>query len=259
MKHSLLLILAAATLLAGCASQESKRAAAAAQTGAKQASDGKSSADDLDTYATVASVADPLEPVNRVTFWINHQLYTYALHPISEGYKFLVPEKGREALYNAFENIKFPVRLANNLLQGRFTRAGQETGAFLVNSTVGIGGLGRPAQHIPALANIPVADTGQTFAKWGIPNGLYLVIPVLGPSTAREIVGQAGDWALNPVTWCGYIFGSPIWYIAIPSANTMRSLPYQLDVYDAATREAIDRYLATRNAYIQYRNEVNSR
>lgn len=257
MKHPLLLLAVLASFVTGCATKPKPAATpTAAATG-----NGKATAttDDLDTYGATGDVADPIEPVNRATFWLNHQLYRYALRPISKGYEFIVPEKGRQALYNAFENIKFPVRLTNNLLQARFDRAGQETGAFLVNTTAGIGGLGRPSQHIPALADIPAADTAQTFAKWGIPNGFYFVIPVLGPSTARDTVGLGGDWALNPLTWVGFFWGSDAWFIAVPATNTMRSLPYQLAVYDAATKEALDRYLAARTAYIQYRNEVNSR
>lgn len=263
-------LLFAAAFLTGCAANSrSKQPPPAAQTGAKPSpSDGKSVAggkyaagteDDLDTYAEVAPIADPIQPVNRVTFWLNHQLYTYGLRPISKTYEFIVPKKGREALFNAFENIKFPVRFVNNLLQGNFPRAGQETGKFLVNTTVGIGGLGCPAEHISCLANIPPADTAQTFAKWGIPNGFYFVIPILGPTTLRDGIGLAGDYALNPITWGGFITGGYGWFIAIPAANTMRALPTQLAGYEAATKESVDRYLAARTTYIQYRNQVNSR
>jgi len=260
MKNIIPLLFALAALLTGCAGPHAKpKASPPAAVGKK--SDGKAytAEDDLDTYSDVAVIADPLQPVNRVTFWVNHQLYTYALHPISKGYEFIVPKKGREALYNAFENIKFPVRFTNDLLEGHFDRSAQETGAFLVNSTIGIGGLGRPAQHIPALANIPPADTAKTFAKWGIANGCYLVLPVLGPTTLRDGVGLAGDYALNPITWCGFIWGNAAWFIAVPAANTMRALPYQLSIYDAATKDSVDRYLAARGAYIQYRKEINSR
>lgn len=249
-------VLLSVSLFAGCASKPKTPPAAAASEGGKAQ---VSAEDDLDIYTTLAEVADPLQPVNRVMFWINHQLYAYALKPVSKTYEFLMPEKGREAIYNAFENIKFPVRLANHLLQAHFDLAGKETGAFLVNSTLGIGGLGRPARHMPLFADLPDTDTAQTFARWGIPNGCYLVLPLLGPTTLRDGVGLAGDYALNPITWCGFIWGDLVWYIAIPAANTMRVLPVQLEIYDAATKESIDRYLAARAAYIQYRNEVNSR
>ncbi len=253
---TLLSLLAGMFLLTGCVSPRQGMAPAAE---GKAAAEKSAPVDDEEDPYADALVPDPLEPVNRATFWLNHQLYRYALRPVSKGYEFLIPEKGREAVYNAFENVKFPVRFTNDILQLNFPRAGQEIGKFLVNSTAGIGGLGRPAQHISWLADVPPADTAQTFARWGIPNGFYLVLPVLGPTTLRDGVGLAGDYALNPITWCGFIWGGQAWFLAVPSANTMRSLPVQMDIYDAATRASIDRYLAARSTYMQYRNEVNAR
>lgn len=221
------------------------------------AASGKSykATEDLEEY-DAASIADPLEPVNRVTFWVNHQLYTIIFRPVSKVYKTIVPKPVRTGVTNVFENAKFPVRLVNNTLQGNFKRAGQETGRFLVNTTVGVGGIGRPADHMPALADVPEADTGQTFAKWGIGHGFYLVLPILGPSSARDTVGLAGDYALNPVTWVSIVYGGFTWTLAIPTTNTLRSTPDQIDKYDAAIKNALDRYLAARSAYVQYRAEV---
>lgn len=269
MSHVLPALLLAAVFLTGCASSGSRNTAPppAAASDSKSV-DGKSTASaesatgpdsDLDMYAVVVPIADPLEPLNRATFWLNHQLYAYALRPVSKGYEFVVPEKGRQAVHNAFENIKFPVRFVNNLLQGNVHRAGQETGKFLLNTTFGVGGLGRPAEHVPFLAHVPPADMGQTFSKWGIGNGFYFVIPVMGPTTLRDGVGLAGDYALNPITWAGFIWGGYGWFIAIPAANTLRSAPGQLAIYDAATEDAIDRYLAARTAYLQYRKEISAR
>jgi phospholipid-binding lipoprotein MlaA len=125
-----------------------------------------------------------------------------------------------------------------------------------VNTVVGIGGLGRPSDHIPALADVPAADTAQTFAKWGIGNGPYIVLPILGPSTLRDTVGLAGDYVLNPITWVSIVWGGYAWIVAIPTTNTVRALPVQLGQYDAITKDALDRYLAARSAYIQYRRQA---
>lgn len=258
----LLLILAVAPLVTSCTSVARKQAgpAPAAATGEKTP-DGKSvrtGQDDLDEY-TVTSIADPLEPLNRFTFSLNHGLYTLVFRPISTVYKAVLPKPVRQGISNAFENVKFPVRFVNDALQGNFQRAGQETGKFFVNTIVGVGGIGRPSDHIPALENVPGADTGQTFAKWGIGHGAYLVLPLLGPSSLRDTVGLAGDYALNPVSWVTIWYGGYAWTLAIPSTNTVRAMPDQLDIYDAATKNALDRYLAARSSYVQYRREAASK
>jgi len=259
LQTSLLLLLAtAAPFLTSCASRAAKQPAppASATVGDKK-SDGKSvtSKDDLDEYDAV-SISDPLEPLNRATFWLNDGLYTILFRPVSKGYEFVIPKPVRTGIFNIFENVKFPVRLVNNTLQGNFKRVGQETGKFLVNTTAGVGGFGRPSDHIPALADVPDADTGQTLAKWGVGHGIYIVLPVLGPSSLRDTVGAAGDYALNPVNWVSIIYGGYAWTIAIPSTNTVRALPSQMGMYDSATKNALDRYLAARTAYIQYRREA---
>jgi phospholipid-binding lipoprotein MlaA len=253
----LLLVAASIPLLTSCTSPSRKQPSSAAAVGSAK-TDGKSvkaETGDLDEYSATL-IADPLEPLNRVTFSLNHGLYTFVLHPISTAYKAVFPKPVRTGISNAFENVKFPVRLVNDALQGNFKRAGQETGKFLVNSTIGVGGIGRPSDHIPALADVPAADTGQTFAKWGIGHGAYLVLPLLGPSSLRDSVGLAGDYALNPVSWVTIWYGGYAWTLAIPSTNTLRAIPEQLDIYDAATKNTLDRYLAARSSYIQYRQEA---
>jgi phospholipid-binding lipoprotein MlaA len=259
---SVLLISALLPVLAGtgCATRKKETPQPAATVGDKS-SDGKSVAsggEDLEEYEIV-TIPDPLEPLNRVTFTLNHGLYTYLFRPISKGYQYVIPKPVRTGIHNVFENVRFPVRVVNDTLQGNFQRAGQETGKFLVNSIVGVGGIGRPSDHIPALADVPEGDTGQTFAKWGIPHGAYLVLPILGPSSLRDTVGYAGDYALNPVNWVSILYGGVAWTLAIPSANGLRSLPPQMDAYDAATKDSLDRYIAARTAYAQFREEAKNK
>ena len=205
--------------------------------------------DELDEYQT-ATVADPLEPLNRVTFWLNDEIYTLLFRPISKGYQAVVPKVVRTGIYNAFDNVQYPVRVVNDALQANFPRAGKETQKFLVNTVVGVGGIGKPSNHMPA------GDTGQTFAKWGIGHGIYIVLPVFGPSSIRDTVGLAGDYALNPVNWVSIIYGGYAWTIAIPSTNSLRNVPVEMDQYDSATKNSLDRYLAARSAYVQYRSQV---
>jgi phospholipid-binding lipoprotein MlaA len=254
-----LLAVSSVPLLTGCASNNRKRpeptVSAAVGDNKVKARPVKAEEAEIDEYSTVL-VSDPWEPVNRAIFRFNDGLYTILLRPISKVYETVVPKPVRKGLDNVAENVRVPVRLVNNVLQGKFERAARELQKFLVNSTWGIGGIVRLSDRIPSLAEVPAADTGQTFAKWGIGRGPYIVLPVLGPSTLRETVGYAGDSALNPVSWVTTAFGAPVWAIAIPSTNTLRSLPHELRIYDAATENTLDPYLAARSAHIQYRNEV---
>ena len=233
---------------------------AAPAPAAKGGDAGKSVVDDEGWGAPAeVRVADPLQPMNRAFFSFNHGLYTVVIKPVSKAYKFIFPEIVRRGIRNAYQNVKFPVRLVNHTLQGRFDRAAKETGKFVVNTTVGVAGLMTPSDKIPALADVPSADTGQTFAKWKIPHGCYLVLPVLGPSSARDAVGVVGDTALNPVSWVGIIFGGAAWTFAITAPETAHAMPDRMDRYDAITKDALDRYVASRTAYIQYREAAAKR
>jgi phospholipid-binding lipoprotein MlaA len=215
--------------------------------------------DDLDEYSHVAKIADPAEPLNRGTFWLNHQLYNYLLRPVSKAYEFLLPSPARQAIHNVFDNVEYPVRVVNHVLQFELKRADLETRNFVVNSVAGVGGILRVSDHIPELANIPPADTGQTFAKWGIGHGAYVVLPVLGPRSVRDTVGMAGDYALNPVSWLSYggVTGSTALAVSGPSAA--RNMNTRINLYDAATQNAIDPYIAVRTGYIQYREQAASK
>jgi phospholipid-binding lipoprotein MlaA len=224
----------------------------------KQATRPKPKSDDLDEYTNITVIADPAEPVNRGTFWFNHQLYKFVLRPVSRAYDFVLPQPVRTSVYNVYDNLEFPVRFVNNLLQLNFKRSELETEKFLVNSVAGVGGFFRVSDHIPSLANVPPADTGQTFAKWGIGHGPYIVVPFLGPRSARDIVGVVGDYALNPVTWVSLGGASAATSLAITCPNSMRSVNSRLKAYDAATQNAIDPYVAIRSGYVQYRQKAAS-
>jgi phospholipid-binding lipoprotein MlaA len=217
------------------------------------------SVEDLNEYSHVATIADPAEPVNRGTFWLNHQLYNYVLRPVSKAYEFILPSIARKAIHNVFDNVEYPVRVVNHVLQFEFKRADLETRKFVVNSVVGVGGILRVSDRIPELANIPPADTGQTFAKWGIGHGAYVVLPVFGPSSLRDGVGIAGDAALNPVSWIsnGILTGATALALSGPSAA--RTINNKINLYDASTQNGIAPYVAVRSGYIQYREQAASK
>ena len=216
----------------------------------------KSQDDTDDEYSHAATIADPLQPINRGIFWVNHQLYRYILKPISKTYDAVLPSVVRKGVYNVFDNIDYPDRVVNNLLQWKLKRAGKETEKFLLNSVVGVGGLIKVSDRFPALVDVPPADTGQTFAKWGIGHGAYVVLPLFGPKSLRDTVGLAGDYALSPTFWLSIWYPRAAWTLAFSVPDSTRSLHGRLSAYDAVTADSVDRYLSARSAYVQNRQQA---
>ncbi|MFW5932417.1 MAG: VacJ family lipoprotein [Desulfohalobiaceae bacterium] len=199
---------------------------------------------------SASQVADPLQPINRGVFVFNDFLYQHFLDPLGKAYQDLAPRPLRKGLDNFFYNLNFPQRLVNNVLQGKMGRAGKESGAFLVNSSVGLAGLLEPSQDIPWLQpQPPQQDLGLTLGKYGFGQGFYLVWPVLGPSTLRDSVGTAGDRFLDPITYVEDFDA----YVALKSTEILIQLPELLENYQELTKGALDPYLALRSGYIQHR------
>lgn len=212
-------------------------------------------------YKQTARIADPIQPVNRGVFWFNHQLYHYTFIPLNRTYKFLFPRPVRSGIFNAIDNVEYPVRFVNDLLQWKPGKAGLETEKFLINSTAGIGGLIKVSNRIPSLAAVKPTDTAVTLAKWGIPQGCYIVWPVIGPRGLRETFGFAGDLALNPATWLTYgvvggLTGATT--LAISAPQTVGNTSDKLDTYETVTKGSVDSYLAVRSAYVQNRKKALS-
>jgi phospholipid-binding lipoprotein MlaA len=242
------LIIFTALLIPSCATQ---RPSSAQQGQAAAATDA------LDDYDGAAEVSDPIEPLNRATFVFNDKLYSWVFTPISKTYTTVLPSPVRQGIDNVYENIKFPVRFVNSSLQGNFKRAGQELQKFGVNTFAGFGGLIKQSDRIPSLKDVPLEDSGQTLATWGLGHGPYIVLPILGPCTARETLGLVGDYALNPVNWAFALGENADKWAWIPSAgNTLRSLPDQLSKYNDSKANAIDPYTAIKSTYIQNRNNA---
>ncbi len=215
----------------------------------------KAAADD-DEYAVV-KIYDPLEPFNRTMFKFNNGLYDYVFRPVSKGYVKVTPAPVRVGLGNFFTNLKFPIRFVSTLLQGKLKHAGLEVKKFYVNTVAGLGGFIRISDDVPDIADLPSEDLGQTFGVWGIHNGPYLVLPVLGPGTARDTVGLVGDYFLNPMHWNQLQHADDYhwwWDTALQATDTVSSLPELLKLYDEEKKAALDPYLSVRSAYIQYRD-----
>ena len=202
-----------------------------------------------------SQASDPFERLNRGTFAFNHQVYRFVLKPLSRLTTFLVPEPVLDAVGNVFENLKSPVRITSSLLQGKGRRAAQETGKLLVNSTVGVGGLWKASDRLAGLKNVPEEDFGQTFGVWGVKAGPYLVLPVLGPRSVRDLVGMGADVCATPQTW---VSAGNLNAWSTVADNVQRN-PDRMQTYDDATKDALDPYIAVREAYSSYRANVVAR
>lgn len=142
---------------------------------------------------------DPYQNFNIKVFKINRAVDRAVLDPVVDGYRYVVPRFVRKRLSNAFDNLNEPLNLVHNLLQGNPDRAGKNLGRFFINSTFGLAGI----FDVAGKGGIEQADEdfGQTLAVWGVPSGPFLMLPLLGPSTVRDGLGQGLDGAANPVNY----------------------------------------------------------
>lgn len=142
---------------------------------------------------------DPIEGVNRAIFGFNEFLYDLILRPLAQVYVAVLPDEARNGVRNFLTNLRTPIVLANDLLQGEGDRAWITTQRFFVNSTVGVGGLIDVAKDWGLEGHNE--DLGQTLAVWGVGEGFYLVLPVLGPSNPRDAAGKFLDSFLDPLSY----------------------------------------------------------
>lgn len=140
---------------------------------------------------------DPAEPANRAIFEFNRLFDKAILKPLATAYRDFTPQFFQDAVGNVLANLKAPVVFMNDVLQGEAARAGQTVARFVVNSTVGVAGIGDPAKDM----GLPPhgEDFGQTLAVWGIPEGPYMMLPLLGPSNPRDTVGLVVDFLADPL------------------------------------------------------------
>ncbi len=131
---------------------------------------------------------DPLEPVNRFFFGFNEILNDYLLGPVARGYNAVLPDFMRDGISNFLSNIKGPVVLANDLLQGEFSRAWDTSARMVVNTTAGVAGFIDVADRLGFKPHDE--DFGQTLGAWGLGEGFYLVLPIFGPSNPRDAFGK---------------------------------------------------------------------
>ena len=198
-----------------------------------------------------AMVADPLEGFNRAVFVFNDKLYIYGLRPLTKGYARAVPHFVRKGVKNFFNNLFFPIRFVNDLLQSKGEAAGMEFSAFFINTTLGFGGLNDFAQKYVGI-RLQNEDFGQTLGSYGVGNGFYLMLPALGPTSLRDAVGRAGDWLIDPINYVQpRALSRGAWGL-----ETVNWTSFHIGEYEAFKDASIDPYTAMRNAYIQNRNAL---
>jgi len=196
-------------------------------------------------------VSDPFESVNRAFFKFNDKLYFWVLKPVAKGYGKVAPEPFRQSVRRLFVNARYPIRLVNNLLQAKFKGAGIETTRFLVNSTLGIGGLFDPAQDEWKLRAYP-EDLDQTLGFYGLPPGPYFDWPLFGPSSVRGTAGTVGDSFLVP--W-NYIDGAAVIY-GTRVVDTINAGSLSLGEYESFKASTLDPYISLRDAYFENRRSL---
>jgi phospholipid-binding lipoprotein MlaA len=183
-------------------------------------------------------------------YHVNDKLYFWALKPLAQGYSKIVPEDFRIAVSNFFDNVKAPVRFVNNLLQLKFREAAEELARFTVNSTIGVGGLGDPARTERGLKRHD-EDLGQTFGRYGIGHGIYLVWPLLGPSSIRDTLGFVGDKFLTPTSYITPTGDS----LAVSGVDIINRTSFRIGDYEGIIEAAVDPYVSIRDGYLQHRKK----
>jgi phospholipid-binding lipoprotein MlaA len=194
---------------------------------------------------------DPAEPVNRAIFKVNVAADHAVMKPVAEAYTDHVPEDVQKGIHNVVQNLKEPAVAVNDALQGNVKHAWESVQRLAVNSTAGVAGIFDVADKL----GLPPhkADFGQTLAVWGVGEGPFVELPLLGPSNARDAVGTVVDMAMNPLTFVG---GAPATYasVATGSANVVDTRSQHLHDLDELERNSLDYYATLRSVYRQHRD-----
>jgi len=198
---------------------------------------------------------DPYEAMNRKTFALNEKVDKHFARPVAVFYTRAVPGFARDGIHNFLTNLDVPVIFANDVLQGEPHRAVDSVGRFIINSSIGIGGLIDVAQK----TGIPehTSDFGETLAVYGVDEGPFLVLPMLGPSNPRDALGYGVDIVLDPSTWITWR-SSAFFKLGRGVANIVDLRAQNIQTLDQLERSSLDLYATERSLYRQHReSEIN--
>ncbi len=195
---------------------------------------------------------DPWESFNRKTYQFNQQMDEAVIRPVAVGYRKITNRPVRTGVRNFFGNLQMPITIGNDLLQGQGERALKATGRFLINSTIGLAGFLDPAAGMGLPGH--TSDFGVTLARWGVPDGPYLVLPFFGPTTARDVWKLPVDsYLFDPLSW--YSRHHQVRYHAELLPGLLYLVSLRASVLDAESflTSAYDPYVFRRDAYRQRR------
>jgi len=210
----------------------------------------QTNSDDFETSNYDDEVYDPLEPINRVIFNFNNIADKAILEPASKGYKKL-PSPIQSSIGNFLNNLKLPLVVLNQLLQGQGKNAAESSGRFIVNSTVGLFGLIDVAEKIGLEQK--QEDFGQTLATWGIGDGFYLVLPIFGPSNIRDTAGMILTYSTDPINSYA-VSEDEAWILPVRTVtNAVDQRSKIIDEVNALRSTSLDYYAAVRSSYYQNR------
>ena len=205
---------------------------------------------DFETTPLEDEIFDPLEPINRAIFGFNNAADRIILEPIAKGYRKL-PSPIQSGISNFLSNLKMPLVIVNQLLQGQGGNAVESSGRFIVNSTVGLVGIMDVADNLGLEEK--EEDFGQTLATWGIGDGFYIVLPLFGPSNLRDTTGMILTYATDPINAYAIREGEQ-WIIPFRTAtNAIDQRSRIIDEVNALRDNSLDYYAAVRSSYYQNR------
>ena len=217
---------------------------------ASEADQVNTDSEDFETTTIEDEIYDPFEPVNRAIFSFNNVADRIVLEPIAKGYKKL-PSPLQSGINNFLSNLRAPLVVINQLLQGQGENAIQSTGRFFVNSTVGVLGLIDVAEKIGLEEK--EEDYGQTLATWGVGDGFYIVLPLFGPSNLRDTSGMVLTMMTDPINAYAVSEGES-WLVPMRTAiNAVDTRSQIIDEVNALRDNSVDYYAAVRSSYYQNR------
>jgi len=206
---------------------------------------------DSNGYQNANTIPDPIEPFNRAMLKLNTGLDIFIIEPIASSYEYILPQVVRDSVQNFMRNLRTPLYVANNALQGDFGDAGVGTARFVINSTFGLVGLFDVAEKRGL--GFEQEDFGQTLATWGVGDGFYVVWPVFGPSSLRDTVGMVADSVADPVRIVAFSENEDWVYYTRNGVEALDNRARLLDTIRDLRKNSLDYYSSLKSIYEQRR------